>query len=75
MLTFHVRGSAQQGSGSARPEAELAELLGPVLATHSDRFPETAAAFADPAGRARRDDAFSFGLDRILDGVATLIAE
>ncbi|MEE2057414.1 TetR/AcrR family transcriptional regulator [Rhodococcus artemisiae] len=75
MLTFHVRGSAQQKSGSDRPEAELAELLGPILATHSDRFPETAAAFADRVDGARRDDAFSFGLDRILDGVATLTAE
>jgi hypothetical protein len=44
-----------------------------VLAERPDRFPHLAAAMA-AATPDDQDQAFGFGLDRILDGIASLIA-
>ena len=71
-LAGHVRGIAQQATGSDTPEAALGEAIGRVLAEHADRFPALSAAYAD-AGHPQ-DQALTFGLDRILDGVELLIA-
>ncbi len=74
LLANHVRGSVEQAAAIDQPETSLAESLEPILTAHADRFPQTVAAFTEAAATGRRDDAFSFGLDRILDGVAALIA-
>ncbi|WP_316525900.1 TetR/AcrR family transcriptional regulator [Kitasatospora brasiliensis] len=74
LLTGHVRGIAAQSrhTGPAgNPEAELLAALGTVIQEHADRFPAVAAAMADPGGR---DQALEFGLERILDGLAALVA-
>jgi hypothetical protein len=39
-----------------------------------DRYPQVLAAFSDSSPSAGRDDALHFGIDRILDGLAVLIA-
>lgn len=73
LLSNHVRGSVQQVAAAADPESALAEALQPILQAHADRFPQTAAAFESAATSGRRDEGFRFGVDRILDGVATLM--
>ena len=75
LISNHVRGSVQQAAAGEDPEAALADQLGPILAAHADRYPQTAAAFATAGESGQRDDALRFGLERILDGVAALIAE
>jgi AcrR family transcriptional regulator len=79
LLAGHVRNLVQQttagSSATAKQtgaEAELGPLLAGVLAAHGARFPHAAAAFGDLRGE--RGDALRFGLDRILDGLDTLIS-
>lgn len=75
LLSGHALSLVRQEAGARAAEEELAAGLAAVLAAHSDRFPRTAAAFAD-AGRAeQRDDAFRFGVRRVLAGIAALVAE
>jgi len=74
LLVGHVVGIVRQATQSAAPESELAAALAPILAARMDAFPHTAAAFAE-SGAESRDDALSFGIERILDGIAFVIAE
>lgn len=79
LLLGHARSLVQQtGATSADDdlEARLAEQIGQVVAGHADRYPHVIAAFADQAAdpAAVRNDALNFGVDRILDGIAALIA-
>ncbi|VXB21614.1 TetR family transcriptional regulator [Microbacterium sp. 8M] len=75
LLSGHALSLVRQQAGSPAAEEQLAAGLEPVLAAHAERYPRTAAAFAE-AGRAQqRDDALLFGVRRILAGVAALIAE
>ncbi|MEW2437070.1 TetR/AcrR family transcriptional regulator [Streptomyces caniferus] len=63
--------SASMGLGSARakgPEGVMSAALNELLADRADRFPAVAAAAADTGG-ASRDQAWEFGLERILDGL------
>ncbi|GAA0573881.1 TetR/AcrR family transcriptional regulator [Paractinoplanes ferrugineus] len=62
----HVRAIASQKGG----EAQLIQAMGLVLREHADRFPAVAAAMADPGVP---DQAFGFGLERILDGLEVLL--
>ncbi len=74
LLAGHVReiaGQSRAAGPAGSPEAELLAALGTVVRQHADRFPAVAAAMADPNGR---DQALHFGLERILDGLAALIA-
>lgn len=75
LLNGHVRSLVQQttGAGPEQAESEMARQVGEVLTTHADRFPEVVAAFADTADN-DRNAALSYGIERILDGVAALIA-
>lgn len=78
VLSGHVRNIAQQSLGAdGRPRRDtdrrLVEMIGRVLARHADRYPALASAL--DGGDAARDDALRFGLDRILDGIALLVAQ
>ncbi|MEV4352182.1 TetR/AcrR family transcriptional regulator C-terminal domain-containing protein [Actinoplanes sp. NPDC049596] len=58
-------------SGTA--ESELTATIGLVLREHADRFPALTAAVTDAAARGGQDQAFRFGIERILDGMEVLI--
>ena len=75
LLAGHAQSMVRQRAGGSQPEQNLAAQLGPVLAARSADFPRTSAAFADAARDGGRDAGLHFGIDRILDGVAALIAE
>lgn len=63
---------AEEGEwGGGGAEEGMARVLRAVLRHHRERFPHLAAAVEDPAGE--RDQAFEFGLARILDGLQVLV--
>jgi AcrR family transcriptional regulator len=64
----HVRMIAGQNSQKA-PEASLLR----AMTEHADAYPAVAAAMADIAVTGGMDQAFDFGLERILDGLDVLI--
>ncbi|MEV6851966.1 TetR/AcrR family transcriptional regulator [Actinoplanes sp. NPDC051411] len=64
----HVRMIAGQNVQKA-PEESLLR----AMAEHADQYPAVAAAMADIAANGGTDEAFSFGLGRILDGLDVLI--
>jgi AcrR family transcriptional regulator len=71
-LTGHARMIAQQAAATptGAPEQEMGDALSALLTGRQDRFPALTAALSDPSGK---DQAFDFGLQCILDGVALLI--
>jgi AcrR family transcriptional regulator len=71
-LAGHVRMIAGQ---AGNPESDLAATIGLVLRHHADRFPALAAAVADLAAHGGGDQAFLFGLERILDGLEVLVRQ
>jgi AcrR family transcriptional regulator len=78
LLVGHVMSLARRQAEAATPEADLARGLAPILTAHAEQFPHTASAFDDAAstGAARtggQDDAYLFGLDRVLDGIQSLV--
>ncbi len=74
LLNGHVRSLVQvTAAGQQDLEAELARQVGVVLSAHPDRYPQVLAAFSGSPPSAR-DNALQFGIDRILDGLAALIA-
>ncbi|WP_062995426.1 TetR/AcrR family transcriptional regulator [Nocardia mikamii] len=75
LLNGHLRSLVQQttGRGPEQSESEIARQVGEVLAAHADRYPEVVAAFSDTSAD-DRNAALSYGIERILDGVAALIA-
>ncbi len=73
LLAALAAGIRRQADQPGSPEAQLAANLAPVLASRAREFPHTVAAFADAADDAR-DQALPFGIERILDGLAALIA-
>jgi AcrR family transcriptional regulator len=73
LLNGHVRSLVQvTPAGQEDLEKQIAGQVGTVLSAHPDRYPQVLAAFSDPS--TGRDDALHFGIDRILDGLAALIA-
>ncbi len=73
LLTSHVRGIAQQSRASGtEAEARLVAALAGVLREHGDDYPATLAAMTAPTEE--RDQALTFGVERILDGLEALIA-
>ena len=75
LLNGHVRSLVQVTSaGQEDLEAEIARQVGAALSASPDRYPQVLAAFADSPQPAGRDNALHFGIDRILDGLAALIA-
>jgi AcrR family transcriptional regulator len=71
-LAGHVRMIAGQAGGA---ESDLAAAMGIVVRDHAERYPAVVAALTDIAAHGGADDAFTFGLDRILDGLAALMAQ
>ncbi|KAA0019476.1 TetR/AcrR family transcriptional regulator [Antrihabitans cavernicola] len=78
VLVFgHVRALVQQtastpGGGS---EQDLNAVMAGVLAENAHTYPEVLAAFSAAGAAAEFDNALEFGLARIFDGLAMLIAE
>jgi AcrR family transcriptional regulator len=75
LLNGHVRGLVQVTSAGQQLEGEIARQVGLALSAHAERYPQVLAAFSAGAGPGGRDNALDFGIDRILDGLAVLIAE
>ncbi|GAA1359639.1 TetR/AcrR family transcriptional regulator [Catellatospora chokoriensis] len=73
VLAGHVRMIAQQAAAMRDPDAQFSAGVVAVLAEHGDRFPLLAETMAAVAAEGGQDQAFEFGLDRILDGLQTLI--
>ncbi|WP_030438812.1 TetR/AcrR family transcriptional regulator [Actinoplanes subtropicus] len=71
-LAGHVRMIAGQAGGA---ESDLAAAMGMVVRDHAERYPAVVAALADVAAHGGADDAFDFGLGRILDGLGVLVAQ
>jgi AcrR family transcriptional regulator len=75
LLNGHVRSLVQVTPvGQHDLEAEMARQIGAALAAHPDRYPQVLAAFSESPPPTGRDNALDFGIDRILDGLAALIA-
>ncbi len=74
LLNGHVRSLVQVTSGGDDLEAEIARQVGAVVSAYPDRYPQVLAAFAGSPQPAGRDNALDFGIGRILDGLAALIA-
>ena len=74
LLNGHVRSLVQVTSGGDDLEAEIARQVGAVASAYPDRYPQVLAAFAGSPQPAERDNALDFGIGRILDGLAALIA-
>lgn len=80
VLNGHVRSLAQQLIGPGATEEEFTEAMAAALELAGDRFPRLIEAISDkphaqqPAEWThQRDAALEFGIERILDGVATLL--
>ncbi|NYI07720.1 TetR/AcrR family transcriptional regulator [Allostreptomyces psammosilenae] len=76
LLVGHVRSIAQQAHAAGPagdPEAQLGPLLAEVMREHGERFPALSEAIASAARPGAGDQAWEFGLQRILDGLAVLI--
>ncbi|MFJ9034736.1 TetR/AcrR family transcriptional regulator [Streptomyces sp. NPDC102274] len=76
LLVGHARGITQQARAAGpagNPEAQLDAVLGELMQAHGERFPALTAALASAARSGGQDQAWEFGLQRILDGLAALI--
>jgi AcrR family transcriptional regulator len=77
LLTGHVRGLALQVAAAGDGgdiETALSRQVSQALAAQAARYPRTVAAFTESGPPGDRDNALSFGIDRILDGLGVLIA-
>jgi AcrR family transcriptional regulator len=76
VLSGHVRTIAAQlhASPGGNPERQLGAVLATIMSEHGDRFPAVNAALTATLAEGGQDDALDFGLARILDGIAALIA-
>lgn len=72
-LSGHARAMAQQATASSHPEAGMESAFAMLLRDREDQFPLLAAALQSAATDGGQDQAFDFGLARILDGVELLI--
>ncbi|MBB5938541.1 TetR/AcrR family transcriptional regulator [Streptomyces zagrosensis] len=78
LLAGHVRAIAQQARAAgpaSNPEAELSVTLGELMQAHGERYPAVTAALASATQHGGQDQAWEFGLQRILDGLGLLIAQ
>lgn len=74
LLSNQVTANVRQAAVAANPEASLAAAMAPILETYGSRFPHTVAAFSETGESGGQDDALGYGIERILDGVASLIS-
>jgi AcrR family transcriptional regulator len=72
VLAGHARMLAQQFAARL-DENEMNAAMGEVVRRHGERFPQLTAAMRETAAGGGQNEAFAFGLDRILDGLAALI--
>lgn len=72
VLTGHARMLAEQQVAARQPEALLTAAVERAVTRYGDRFPALAATMAEVPAQAQ-DQAFRYGLERILDGIAVLI--
>lgn len=75
LLVGHIMSLVRQLAGVKAPEEALTAGLAPILAARADEYPHTVAAFAETADDSAYDEALSFGVDRVLDGISVLIAD
>ncbi|MFC9893811.1 TetR/AcrR family transcriptional regulator [Nocardia sp. NPDC127579] len=83
LLNGHARGLAQQTGTGGELAAQVAEQFTLMMTAAGDGYPAVRAAFAEEAAATgdgspftdNRGDALEFGIERILDGVAVLVAE
>ncbi|MBM7831550.1 AcrR family transcriptional regulator [Agromyces cerinus] len=75
LLVGHVMSLVRQRASAGAPEQQLAIGLASILAERAELYPRTASAFAEADDDGARDDALRFGVDRVLAGVAALVAE
>ncbi|WP_395726816.1 TetR/AcrR family transcriptional regulator C-terminal domain-containing protein [Nakamurella sp.] len=68
LVSFHVRGIVAQES-TPHPELTIGTLLLDALGRRANEYPLTAGAFADATAGRATDNAYEFGLERILDGL------
>ncbi|WP_283134622.1 TetR/AcrR family transcriptional regulator [Rhizohabitans arisaemae] len=76
LLVGHVREITQQARAAGPtgdPETELGAVLGDLMREHGDRFPALTSALISTARSGGQNQAWEFGLQRILDGLAALI--
>jgi AcrR family transcriptional regulator len=73
LVGSHVRGIVQQDDGTEL-EHGMSTRLANVLGPRADAFPRTLAAFTQAAAAVQTDQAYAYGLARILDGVEALTA-
>jgi AcrR family transcriptional regulator len=73
VLAGQVRVIAQQTRGGDQPEAHFVAAIVEALHGRGERFPALTATMAAAATEGGQDQAFDFGLDRILDGLQALI--
>ncbi|MEV6599190.1 TetR/AcrR family transcriptional regulator [Actinoplanes sp. NPDC051346] len=71
-LAAQARSAADQLRGGADPEGQLATVIATVVRDHAERFPAVVAAVTESADD-DREQAFDFGLERILDGLQALM--
>jgi len=76
VLSGHARTLAQAtvGGHTGDLEEHMARELTQTLAARIKDYPHTLAAFSEAGPPESRDNALHFGIDRILDGLAVLIA-
>jgi AcrR family transcriptional regulator len=71
-IAGHARMIAGQSGGAER---DLAAAMGVILREHAASYPAVVAAVSDVAAHGGADDAFQFGLARILDGLDCLVRQ
>ncbi|MCP2291130.1 TetR/AcrR family transcriptional regulator [Nocardia amikacinitolerans] len=81
LLNGHVRSLAQQVGAAGKTDVaeQVLRQFADTMAAAADRYPAVKAAFAEEAARSANPpddpgDALSFGIERVLDGLAVLIA-
>ena len=72
VLAGHARMLAQQ-SAARLDEDEMNAAMDDVMVVHGERFPWLTAAMRETAAEGGQNQAFAFGLDRILDGIEALV--
>jgi AcrR family transcriptional regulator len=72
VLTGQARMLAEQQVAARQPEALLTAAVERAVTRYGDRFPALTATMADVPAQAQ-EQAFRYGLERILDGIAVLI--
>ncbi|MEV6322605.1 TetR/AcrR family transcriptional regulator [Nocardia sp. NPDC051787] len=76
LLTGHARSLVQQVRvmDDEAFEKQIAGQFADLVAAAAERYPESAAAFAEEGAAAGGEGALKFGIGRVLDGLAVLIA-